>query len=249
MLGRGCRLGIARPDVTRMQVRAVFEAAAIARREATRDESRVAAELSPRVGVMVPLVSTAEEFVHQRDIVRSVAEEVFDVRRAAYPVRDWADDRDTPRRARRGGTCRVRRGFLLLRQNDLTRMTFGLVPSDEPSRRSWRGTPRRAYSSRSVPDDRQGGRRAARAHVRDERSRGVGETRHRRLRRTRRRRKRASNSSTRAGLITCRARRTCVSGEIRRRTGGDQEEGARPGRERRRKSGDRRGQGPVPGGV
>ena len=132
MLGaRGCRLGIARPDVTRMQVRAVFEAAAIARREATRDESRVAAESSPRVGVMVPLVSTVEEFVHQRDIVRSVAEEVSDASGEPPIQYEIGLMIETPRAALVAGELAASGAdFFSFGTNDLTQMTFGLSRDD-----------------------------------------------------------------------------------------------------------------------
>src|SRR5438046_4692870 len=68
MLGhRGCRLGITYPEISEMQVRAIFEAAV----NATRDGIKVFPE------IMVPLIGTVKEMAHQKAIVRRVAEQVF----------------------------------------------------------------------------------------------------------------------------------------------------------------------------
>ena len=68
MLGhRGCRLGITYPEITRMQARAIFEAAAEVLKEG----------LQVKPEVMVPLVGYVEELRNQTDIVREVAKEVF----------------------------------------------------------------------------------------------------------------------------------------------------------------------------
>ena len=68
MLGfRGCRLGIFYPEITEMQARAIFEAAA----EAMKEGFKVKPE------IMIPLVSTLTEFKLQEDIVRRVALEVM----------------------------------------------------------------------------------------------------------------------------------------------------------------------------
>jgi pyruvate,orthophosphate dikinase len=68
MLGhRGCRLGIVYPEITRMQTRAIFEAACAVRREGI--------DVLPEV--MVPLAGFASEFRHQEQVVRETAERVF----------------------------------------------------------------------------------------------------------------------------------------------------------------------------
>jgi len=68
MLGhRGCRLGIAYPEITEMQARAIFEATA----ELAKRKIKVLPE------VMVPLVGTVNEFRHQEAIIRRVADEVM----------------------------------------------------------------------------------------------------------------------------------------------------------------------------
>src|SRR5437763_13059769 len=68
MLGfRGCRLGLLYPEVTRMQCRAIFEAATQVKGE----RKQVMLE------IMVPLVSVSEELKQQADIINDVAREVM----------------------------------------------------------------------------------------------------------------------------------------------------------------------------
>jgi len=67
MLGhRGCRLGISYPEITEMQVRAIFEATAKLRKE----------NESPLPEVMVPLVGSVEEFTDQKIIINKIADTV-----------------------------------------------------------------------------------------------------------------------------------------------------------------------------
>ncbi|MEK7795649.1 MAG: pyruvate, phosphate dikinase [Candidatus Hydrogenedentota bacterium] len=67
MLGhRGCRLGITYPEITEMQARAIFEAAA----ELTKKKIKVLPE------IMIPLVGHENELRSQEQIVRRVAGEV-----------------------------------------------------------------------------------------------------------------------------------------------------------------------------
>src|SRR5260370_1450420 len=69
MLGhRGCRLGIVFPEITEMQVRAIFEAAARVQKKGIK--------VLPEI--MIPLVSDVSELKLQADIVRRVAQEVMD---------------------------------------------------------------------------------------------------------------------------------------------------------------------------
>jgi pyruvate,orthophosphate dikinase len=119
MLGhRGCRLGITYPEVTEMQARAIFEAAATL----TRQGHKVYPE------VMIPLVGTPTELANQRAIVERVANEVtkkkgkfpytigtmIEVPRAcvaADKIAEWAD-------------------FFSFGTNDLTQTTFGFSRDD-----------------------------------------------------------------------------------------------------------------------
>src|SRR5205814_449007 len=68
MLGhRGCRLGITYPEITEMQVRAIFEAAVAV----AKDGVKVFPE------VMIPLTATLKEMANQAAIVNRIAQEVF----------------------------------------------------------------------------------------------------------------------------------------------------------------------------
>jgi len=68
MLGfRGCRLGLLHPEITRMQARAIFEAAV--------QVKKAGKEVHPEI--MVPLVGDAEELRRQRAEIESVAAEVM----------------------------------------------------------------------------------------------------------------------------------------------------------------------------
>src|SRR5437588_3507600 len=68
MLGhRGCRLGLIYPEVTRMQVRAIFEATCQVKGEGS----------DVRPEIMVPLVSVAEELHHQSKLIHEVAKQVM----------------------------------------------------------------------------------------------------------------------------------------------------------------------------
>jgi len=68
MLGyRGCRLGVTYPEISEMQARAIFEAAV--------NVSRKGITVIPEV--MIPLVGIVKEMANQKEIVRRVAQEVF----------------------------------------------------------------------------------------------------------------------------------------------------------------------------
>ncbi len=68
MLGtRGCRLGIIKPGLYRMQVKALLEAAV---------ERKIAGG-DPRVEIMIPLAVTEPELKYLVDEVREVAEALF----------------------------------------------------------------------------------------------------------------------------------------------------------------------------
>ena len=68
MLGhRGCRLGITYPEITRMQARAIFEAACLVTKEGG----------EPKPEVMIPLVGLVKELEEQKRIVDEVARDVM----------------------------------------------------------------------------------------------------------------------------------------------------------------------------
>ena len=65
MLGhRGCRLGVTYPEITRIQVRAIMEAAC--------EISREGMDVHPEI--MIPLVGDVGEFKNRRDVVEAVAQ-------------------------------------------------------------------------------------------------------------------------------------------------------------------------------
>ena len=120
MLGhRGCRLGIAYPEITEMQARAIFEAAA----ELTKQGVTVYPE------VMVPLVGTAKEFQHQEKIIRRVAEEVM----AKYQVKFSylvGTMIEIPRACLTADEIARSAEFFSFGTNDLTQTVFGFSRDD-----------------------------------------------------------------------------------------------------------------------
>jgi pyruvate,orthophosphate dikinase len=120
MLGhRGCRLGIAYPEITEMQARAIFEAAA----ELTQKRIKVFPE------VMVPLVGTASEFNHQEAIIRRVAAEVMKEKGVTfeYMVGTMIE---VPRAALTADDIAKTAEFFSFGTNDLTQTTFGFSRDD-----------------------------------------------------------------------------------------------------------------------
>jgi pyruvate,orthophosphate dikinase len=120
MLGlRGCRLGILYPEITAMQVRAIFEAACTV---ATR-KGRVMPE------VMIPLTATVVEFRKQALIVRQVAEEVFQERQITVPYL-LGTMIELPRAALTADEIAREAQFFSFGTNDLTQTTWGLSRDD-----------------------------------------------------------------------------------------------------------------------
>ncbi|WP_412062529.1 pyruvate, phosphate dikinase [Rubrivirga sp. IMCC45206] len=120
MLGlRGCRLGLLYPEITRMQVRALFEAAA--------DCVEDGVDVQPEV--MVPLVSVAAELENQAAVVREVADEVLAERgvELEFLVGTMIE---LPRAALTAGDIAAHAEFFSFGTNDLTQTTFGLSRDD-----------------------------------------------------------------------------------------------------------------------
>lgn len=120
MLGhRGCRLGIAYPEITEMQARAIFEAAA----ELTAEGVTVYPE------VMVPLVGTPDEFKHQRDIIIKIAEQVKKEKNVQfkYLVGTMIE---LPRACLVADEIAESAEFFSFGTNDLTQTTFGFSRDD-----------------------------------------------------------------------------------------------------------------------
>lgn len=120
MLGlRGCRLGIVYPEVTRMQVRAIFEAACEVRGEG----------IEVRPEVMIPLISTVEEFRNQAALVREVAGQLLKENgvEMEYLVGTMIE---LPRAALMAGRIAAEADFFSFGTNDLTQTTLGLSRDD-----------------------------------------------------------------------------------------------------------------------
>ncbi|MEA3190868.1 MAG: pyruvate, orthophosphate dikinase [Thermoplasmata archaeon] len=124
MLGhRGCRLGITYPEITRMQARAILEAACAVARDGI--------QVKPEI--MIPIVGHASEFKHQETRVRDEARKVFaeqgievpylvgtmiELPRAALTADEIADP------------ARGNAEFFSFGTNDLTQTTLGVSRDD-----------------------------------------------------------------------------------------------------------------------
>ncbi len=120
MLGhRGCRLGITYPEITEMQARAILEAAVEVKSKGK--------EVYPEI--MIPLVGTAEEFIHERHVVDEIAEKVFAEKGSEvdYKVGTMIE---IPRAALIADKIADEADFFSFGTNDLTQMTFGYSRDD-----------------------------------------------------------------------------------------------------------------------
>tara|TARA_Y100001935_G_scaffold226719_1_gene204551 strand:+ start:716 stop:3394 length:2679 start_codon:yes stop_codon:yes gene_type:complete len=116
MLGhRGCRLGVTYPEITKMQATAIFNAT----------EQLINDGFNPKPEIMIPLIGTDKEFIHQRDIIDSVYHEggydfkylvgtMIEIPRACLVAEDIAAHAD----------------FFSFGTNDLTQTTFGYSRDD-----------------------------------------------------------------------------------------------------------------------
>ncbi|MFZ1134225.1 MAG: putative PEP-binding protein, partial [Candidatus Korobacteraceae bacterium] len=120
MLGlRGCRLGITYPEITEMQVRAIFEAAVKVAKEGVK--------VKPEV--MIPLTGGLKEMANQAAIVRRVADEVFAEKesKVEYLVGTMIE---LPRAALMADEIAKEAEFFSFGTNDLTQTTFGFSRDD-----------------------------------------------------------------------------------------------------------------------
>jgi len=116
---RGCRLGILYPEITEMQVRAIFQAAC--------DCKKKGIEAKPEV--MIPLVGDVKELETEKEIVDRVAGEVFAKRgvRVDYLVGTMIE---LPAAALTAGEIAQQAQFFSFGTNDLTQTTFGISRDD-----------------------------------------------------------------------------------------------------------------------
>jgi pyruvate,orthophosphate dikinase len=123
MLGhRGCRLGITFPEISEMQARAIFEAAAEVQ----------AKGIKVRPEIMIPLVGFPRELKLQIDIVRRVAGEVAEERgtKFKYLVGTMIE---IPRAALVADQIARDAEFFSFGTNDLTQTTLGMSRDDSGS--------------------------------------------------------------------------------------------------------------------
>jgi pyruvate,orthophosphate dikinase len=121
MLGhRGCRLGVAYPEIYEMQVRAILEAAL--------EVKKTAAE-APIPEIMHPLVALGLEMKYLRELTDRTAEVVFAEAgdRVAYLVGTMIE---LPRAALRAADLAEYAEFFSFGTNDLTQTTFGISRDD-----------------------------------------------------------------------------------------------------------------------
>lgn len=123
MLGhRGCRLGISFPEITEMQARAIFEAAATVIKEGKK--------VYPEI--MIPLIGNEREFIEQEKIVRRVAGEVMKEKKIKFKYKVGTMI-EIPRAALVADKIAKNAEFFSFGTNDLTQMTFGISRDDAGS--------------------------------------------------------------------------------------------------------------------
>jgi pyruvate, orthophosphate dikinase len=120
MLGlRGCRLGITMPEITRMQVRAIMEAAC----EIAREGKKIIPE------IMVPLVGMVTEMKAQKDLVRKTADQV--IKQYGVKIKFLVGTMiELPRAAVTAGQIAKEAEFFSFGTNDMTQTTYGFSRDD-----------------------------------------------------------------------------------------------------------------------
>jgi pyruvate,orthophosphate dikinase len=120
MLGfRGCRLGVVYPEITEMQARAIFEAAASVKKRGIAVEPEV----------MIPLVGNPKELAHQETIVRRVAMDVMKEQGVKFPYLVGTMI-EVPRGALVADEIAKVAEFFSFGTNDLTQTTMGVSRDD-----------------------------------------------------------------------------------------------------------------------
>jgi pyruvate,orthophosphate dikinase len=120
MLGhRGCRLGIAYPEITEMQARAIFEAAA--------DVAKKKIKVKPEV--MIPLVGFSKELELQVEIVHRIAKAVMAEKKVKF---DYLVGTmiEVPRGALTADEIAKTAQFFSFGTNDLTQTALGISRDD-----------------------------------------------------------------------------------------------------------------------
>ncbi|MCC6905188.1 MAG: pyruvate, phosphate dikinase [Anaerolineae bacterium] len=120
MLGlRGCRLGIMRPALNRMQVRAIFEAAC--------DAAREGVDVHPEV--MIPLTSHINELKEIQPLLLETARAVMEEKGVTIKYK-FGTMIEIPRAALTAAEIASMAEFFSFGTNDLTQMTYGISRDD-----------------------------------------------------------------------------------------------------------------------
>ena len=121
MLGhRGVRLGISYPEITEMQIRAIFEA--------TVELIRKGKKAMPEI--MIPVVCGKHELRHQRDIVDQVYKETCEKMKVKKIPYLYGTMIEIPRAALKANSLAMEADFFSFGTNDLTQMSFGFSRDD-----------------------------------------------------------------------------------------------------------------------
>jgi pyruvate,orthophosphate dikinase len=120
MLGlRGVRLGIVMPELTQMQVRAIFEAACLC--------SKQGVDVHPEV--MIPLTAHVNELITQRNTLEAVAKEVMEEQGVTIDYK-FGTMIEIPRAALTADEIAEYAEFFSFGTNDLTQTTYGISRDD-----------------------------------------------------------------------------------------------------------------------
>ena len=121
MLGlRGVRLGIVKPGLYAMQVRAIIEAAVEVKRSGG----------DPKVEIMIPLVATRPELQQMREELEPVANEILDREDVTLDHLEWGTMIELPRATVTAGEIAEVADFFSFGTNDLTQTAFGFSRDD-----------------------------------------------------------------------------------------------------------------------
>jgi len=121
MLGlRGVRLGIVKPGLYAMQVRAIIEAACEVRKEGG----------DPKVEIMIPLVAAREELRQMREELEPVARDVLRREGVELSHLEWGTMIELPRACETAGEIAEVAEFFSFGTNDLTQTAFGFSRDD-----------------------------------------------------------------------------------------------------------------------
>ncbi len=123
MMGhRGCRLSLTYPEILRMQVTAILQAAIVVARQG----------FEPHPEIMVPLVSSEQEIRVLAGLIHATASELFVTHnmRVDYKIGTMIE---LPRAAVCAGPIAKHVSFISFGTNDLTQMTYGFSRDDARS--------------------------------------------------------------------------------------------------------------------